>query len=230
MQLWSADATVPLVGCKSDGMLGPQEPPPDGIIHLDLDRDIAKYMSYYTAQDEKGGALAPRGWYCFGIYGSSGASLFISPNPINQKLFFDPESKWKGFDGPIVLLSFTNGDTSGRFEVAEVISRVFPDYAYFVRNVEEMFDFFEATTEPYPDDLLNYKSKGVVEFRTAAQSEGLGARGETIRPNDRQIDGVAMLTGDAPNLVMLSVRLPEELTKLVQPIVSQAELDTKPVH
>jgi hypothetical protein len=56
------------------------------------------------------------------------------------------------------LKSFTAlAQTSGRFEVAEIIARVFPDYKDFVSLVMELFDFppTEFTFGPYPNDVLN---------------------------------------------------------------------------
>jgi hypothetical protein len=72
------------------------------------------------------GVLAPRGWHCFSTYGSNGSNLFVSPVPIDGKALFSAD--WKGFMGDVVQLSVMDGGTSGRFEVAKVVARVFPAY------------------------------------------------------------------------------------------------------
>jgi hypothetical protein len=44
-------------------------------------------------------------------------------------------SDWKGFTGPAIQLSDSIGDTSGRFEVAAMIAKVFPAYSWFLKGV-----------------------------------------------------------------------------------------------
>ncbi|HTW65476.1 MAG TPA: hypothetical protein VME17_12695 [Bryobacteraceae bacterium] len=91
-----------------------------------MDSSAAKRLTYYEAAVNTG-VLAPRGWYCFGTYGSAGEDLTVSPAPINRD----------GTNGPIVQVDNIDGNTSGRFEVAEVIARVFPGQKAFVQTVIE---------------------------------------------------------------------------------------------
>ena len=214
--------SVPFVGCKSEGMLGPQDAPTGKDPILAISAQVARRVAFYTAGGK--GVLAPRGWFCFNIYGSSGGILFVSPEPINPERFFSQDSK--GFTGEIIELAFTWGESSGRSEVAQAISRVFPSHKAFVTRVVEMFDFLadRMPSGPYPTDKLTYKSNEVVEFETPAQNEGLGTSFWLLK-NDTAMSGVLMLIGESPDLVQLSVRLPPNLADLAPVIIQQVERD-----
>jgi hypothetical protein len=71
---------------------------------------------------------------------------------------------------------------------------------------------------------LTYKSNRVVEYETPAQTDGLGTQ-SWLKRNGRPIEGVAMLVGQTPDLLRLSVRLPPELNGLRGVIVHQVEHD-----
>ena len=117
---------VPFVGCASDGQTGPMEAPKslDKVVHVDA--GVAQRLAYYETE-EAPGVLGPRGWYCFGVNGSNGEQLFVSPVPHKPgDLFTD---KWNGFDGPAIDAARMSGSTSGRFSVAQVVARVFPPAA-----------------------------------------------------------------------------------------------------
>ena len=74
-------SVVPFVGCQSDGQVGPLDAPKGKSKVLSIATKKAQRLAYYKAKEGQG-VLAPRGWYCFGTYGSSGASLFVSPQKI----------------------------------------------------------------------------------------------------------------------------------------------------
>src|SRR5687768_9418708 len=74
--------SVPLVGCKSDGQAGPVEAPENGTISVTISRAAGQNLAYYKASSGIG-VLALRGWHCFCIYGSSGETLFVSPEMID---------------------------------------------------------------------------------------------------------------------------------------------------
>lgn len=207
---------VPFVGCPSDGQLGPLAAP-KGISRLaNASKAEAKQLAYYSLQDA--GLVAPRGWHCFGFYGSSGHTLIVSPNPIARGQVFLTDK----LAGPAVQITFKYGDSSGRLEVAEVIARVFPQYRSFVEGVIGLFPNFARSipSGPYPLDILNYQSPAVVEFTTPAHETGLGTQ-SVFLPNSSPIRGVAMLVGDTPDLLMLTVRLPEDLAHLTPVITAQ---------
>ncbi len=211
---------VPWIGCKSDGQAGPREAPKGEIAPVLISGEAAEVLAYYRSS-ERVGVLAPRGWHCLGVYGSGGEAILVSPDPIERSLSL---GGWHGFTGPAIVVSRRNGDTSGRFDVAEVIARVFPAYRAFVQKVASLF--FEPMASfpagPYPADILTYKGNNVVEYTTRANSEGLGTR-SWLRKNGNPIDGVAILVGETPDLLLLSVRLSGDSTGLVRAIVSQVE-------
>ena len=220
-----AAVSVPFVGCASDGQVGPQEAPNGTSTSVSIGLKAARQLAYYTSAQGVG-VLAPRGWYCFGIYGSGGDTLFVSPKPIDTANIFSAGQN--GFSGPAIEISHRFGDTSGRFDVAEVIARVFPAYKAFVTGVMEGFDL-PVPFGPYRNDMLTYKGKTVVEYKTPAETEGLGTRSR-LKKNGSPIAGAAILIGQTPDLLLLSVRLPADLAGLTSAIVGQAESDATRLH
>jgi hypothetical protein len=215
---------VPFVGCKSDGQQGPLEAPAGKSRIVSITHEAVSQVAYYKSE-EGPGVLAPRGWYCFGTYGSNGSSLFVSPEPISSaELLSD---NWKGFSGPAIQISCASGDTSGRFAVAHTIARVFPAHKAFADRVHaEEADLGVDNSlhfGPYPTDRLTYKTKDVVEFQTPANKNGLGTESSKLRKNSDPINGVAMLTGETPDLLFLAVRLPANLSSLSSAIIQQVE-------
>ncbi|WP_125486518.1 hypothetical protein [Edaphobacter aggregans] len=217
-------ATVRFIGCQSDGQVGPLEAPKGDSKVVQIATQATQQLAYYKA--EQGfGVLAPRGWHCFGTYGSSGSSLYVSPQPLNATIVFS--DNWKGFTGPVIQISTEIGDTSGRFGVARTIARVFPSHKAFVRDV--IANGFAQANDfpfgPYPNDQLIYKSKEIVEYQTPAQTDGLGTQSR-LQKNADPIRGVAILVGSNPDLVFLAARLPPDKTDLASIIIRQAELDS----
>jgi hypothetical protein len=206
---------VPFVGCGADTQLDPVEPPKgtDKVVQIGARR--ARRLAYYKAEVTSA-VIAPVGWYCYGIIGSGGFSLFISPRPINA--LFGPG--WRGVEGPSVEVDEIFGGTSGRFDVAQVLARVFPKQRAFVQSVIDSFDqpANTYTFGPYPKDKLIVQSDRLVQFQTAPHSEGLGTLNR-LQANDDPIDGVAMLQGETPDLLILRVRLPRELRALTPTII-----------
>ncbi len=217
----SAAVTVPFVGCASDGQTGPLKASTGKSKVVAIPAAIAQRLAYYKAEYSSG-VLAPRGWNCFSTYGSNGASLFVSPDPIDPKAFFSED--WKGFSGEVVQISFSDGGTSGRFEVAEIIARVFPAYKAFVQNViaEGIEPASDFPFGPYPSDKLTYRSKSVAEFETPANAQGLGTD-SLLLMNASPIDGVAIISGTDTDLTHLSARVPAADSDLIPYMVRQAE-------
>lgn len=133
------------------------------------------------------------------------------------------------FAGPAIEVALSNGDTSGRYVVAEIIGRVFPAYRAYASGVLEMIDR-PLPTGPYPADILSYKDKALVEYKTPAESEGLGTQSRLQRSNS-PIEGLALLFGQPPALLQLSVRLPHDAEGLTPVIIAQLERDAlKLIH
>ena len=214
--------SVPFVGCKSDGQTGPMEAPKGTSISVPITEKAAQALAYYSIGPGNG-ALAPRGWYCFGTYGSSGSAMLVSPQRIDTATMF---STWDGLSGPLIGISNWDGDTSGRFQVAEIIARVFPAYKAFATHVTEELLGGPFNFGPFPKDELTYKDDRKVEYKTPPQSDGLGTY-LWLKKNGSQIAGVAMIVGQTPDLLLVSVRLPAELGGLTSVIVRQVELDAR---
>jgi hypothetical protein len=189
-----------------------------------MDANTARGLAYYQAVDVPG-VLAPRGWYCFGVYGSDGASLFVTPQPIKADDFLS--MNWSGISGPGIQISDTMGDTSGRFDVAQIIARVFPTHKAFVEDVikEGIEPASDFPFGPYPQDRLTYRSDEVVEYQTPAQSKGLGTTCRLMQNGD-PIEGVAILQGQTPDLIFLAVRLQGAANNFAPDIIQQVEKDS----
>ena len=213
---------VPFVGCASDGQVGPLKAPKATSKVVAISPEIAQRLAYYKAANGSG-ILAPRGWHCFGTYGSNGSNLYVSPNPIADPIFL---SHWAGLTGPAIQVSDVLGGTSGRFEVAEIIARVFPAHMAFAKSVivEGIQPASSFPRGPYPGDKLTYLNKEVVEYETPANQSGLGTVSQ-LKKNGSPIHGVSILTGKTPNLTHLSVRLPPDATALGPVIIRQVEHD-----
>lgn len=190
-------------------------------VALPIPADAAQRLAYYKAFIGPA-VLGPRAWYCFGTYGSAGVSLYLSPSPIDAKALFSTDGH--GFTGPAIQISLSDGGTSGRFEVARVIARVFPVHRAFADQViaEGFGDPGCFPFGPWPADKLTYKSDDIVEYETPANTDGLGTDSRLTK-NASPIRGVAIVTGPETALVHLSLRLPESMTALVPVIIGQTE-------
>jgi hypothetical protein len=213
--------TVPFIGCASDGQAGPQPVPTGQSVAVAIPAAMAQRVAYYKAEYGPG-ALAPRGWHCFSIYGSNGSSLFVSPDPINTSDLFSTD--WKGFTGQVIEVSEEVGGTSGRFAVAEVIARVFPAFKAFAQKViaEGIEPASDFPFGPYPGDKLTYRGKNIVEFETPANADGLGTDSR-LQKSASPVDGVAIIAGHDTDLVQLSARVPANDSDLIPAMVGQAE-------
>jgi hypothetical protein len=213
--------TVPFVGCASDGMAGPQAAPTGESLPVQIPAAMAQRLAYYKAEYGPG-VLAPRGWHCFSSYGSDGSSLFVSPDAINTNELSAMD--WKGFTGQVIEASEMDGGTSGRFEVAKIIARVFPAYKTFAQSViaEGIEPASDFPFGPYPGDKLTYRGKNIVEFETPAHAQGLGTDSR-LQANASAIDGVAIVAGADTDLVQLSARVPASDSDLIPAMVGQVE-------
>jgi hypothetical protein len=104
-------------------------------------------------------------------------------------------------------------------------ARVFPSRREFLSEVteESRLPAKDFSFGPYATDLLTYKTKTIVEYRTPAKTEGLGTfpLAKSLEP----IGGVALLVGPYGNLYHLAVRLPRAQEHLTRSIISQFERD-----
>ena len=212
------DGNVPFVGCAADGQVGPIAAPLAGRVPV-VPREAAPHLAYYVSNDL--GVLAPRGWHCFETYGSSGSNLYVAPEPLDFDKLSGAEPNLRG---PAVQLSFSYGGTSGRFTVARLVARLFPDHIAFARNVaaEDLMDPLPAG--PYPTDQLRRRGSNAVEFTTPAGRSGLGMDSR-LDVGEQAIDGIVILQAqdDELDVTQLSVRLPSELRGLAPAIIASAQ-------
>jgi len=217
----AATQTVPFVGCAGDGQTGPVAAPKGGPKAVAIGAAAASQLAYY-ATDQDLGALAPKGWKCFFFYGSSGATLAIAAtDPSNALRTQTP------LNGDAVVLTYADGGTSGRFDVARYAARLFPqperDFVASViaEGIEPKENF---PVGPYPVDKLTYKAPRVVEFVTPANSDGLGDSG-LLKKNASPISGMAKIvdSDDGPQFYLLTFRLPADAAALAPAIISAAE-------
>lgn len=213
-----ATKPIPFVGCAADGQTGPlaaPKPPPDPPMAPSAVADsLAFYVSEYSP-----GVLAPRGWRCFGLYGSNGDILVVTPEAHGQDLFKDGSE----LRGPAIQLSNSSGETSGRFEVARVAARLFPDRKAYVEAViaEGLRPASDFPAGPFPADHLTRISPSLVEFETPAHADGMGTASRLVKDAE-PIAGFAQMTKD-DDLTVLEVRLPPNLRALAPVIIRRAE-------
>jgi hypothetical protein len=216
----AAYAKVPFVGCRSDGQVGPHPAPRSGWSPT-LPSNVARRLAYYVASESEG-VLAPRGWNCFGVYGSNGSALIVSPEPLDPKTFLSE----KGFRtrGYAVEWSYNFGGTSGRWAVAHAIARYFPRYRRFITDDFQNLDVGPLPSGPYPRDLLSQRTQRSVRYITPAKVEGEGTAW-TLAPSNLPVHGMALLVkeSDGPDLLRVNIRVPKEDGDLVAAILHQAE-------
>ena len=213
----NASVTVPFVGCASDGQTGPRPAPAGAPKNINVDPALAPRLAWFASQDVS--VLAPRGWSCFERYGSSGALLVVAPTPLNLDLA-DPSKL-----ATAVVAGGDSGGTSGRFAVAQVIARAFPDRAAFLRNVvaEGTLPPSDFPSGAFATDQVTDLGGDALAFHTPAQAGGLGTLVGGFTQSHQPIDGVAFLTGVDTDLDFLALRLPAELQELGPAIVQAYE-------
>jgi len=190
---------------------------------VSIDAGAAQGLAYYAATSS--GVLAPRGWFCFGLYGSSGDGLFVTPQPFETDELLPPARR--RFAGPIIESDSTFWQSPGRFDIARIIARVFPDQVEFAQRVirEGILAASDFPFGPYPKDRLTYRSDHIVEYQTPPHSEGLGTDSRWLTANDTPINGVIILQGEPPDAAILNVRLRSGMNRLTPYIIHQFERD-----
>jgi hypothetical protein len=223
--------TVPFVGCPSDGQVGPDPAPKGEPVPVTLDAKTASRLAFYQSKYDSG-VLAPRGWHCANLEGSSGWFTIVAPEPLDPTVLLDP--KKHPLTGPAIQISANNGGTSGRFEVAQLIARYFPQRRAFLRSVIaegiEPASYFPSGA--FKTDRLVSQRPNIVEYLTPPRRKGLGTKSRLV-PSDLPIHAVAAVIGDADADwagYVFSVRLPKNQEDLAPIILRWSErtyLETK---
>jgi hypothetical protein len=151
---------------------------------------------------------------------------------MSTKDFFS-KSPWEGIAGPGIQLTVEDGETSGRFGVAQAIVQLFPVHMQFVTNLiagekEIGGGVPEFHKQLFPSDTLHYLSDELVEFATPANLAGIGTDTSWLKPAADPVYGMMYLGGvTQPNrdvfLVELFIHLPPSLSKLRTIILSSTE-------
>jgi len=211
---------VPFVGCRSDGQLGPQRAPK--VRHTPiLPLDAAQQLAFYAASDGLG-VLAPRGWHCFGVYGSNGSGLVVTPEKLVPGEFFKQHQfSTKGYG---VELTYDYGGTSGRWAVAEAIARYFPRHRSFIQQNFQGLEVGPLPSGPYPHDSFARRTDTLVQYTTPPMAQGSGAVW-VLAPSTEPVEGLSMLVNesDGPDLLRVNVRLPRAYRALAKTILGNAE-------
>jgi hypothetical protein len=209
-----------------DGQGGPIAAPPDRTAQTNIDANATSHFAfYYTGDPSRMKVLAPKDWHCLGLYGSSGSMLFITPTQLLPEQFFGM-NPLKGIIGPAIQYSMTIGDTSGRFEAAKIIARVFPQDKKFVDDViaEKLAPASDFPFGPYPADRVTRRGPSVVEYATPAGAQGLGLVSRLL-PGQMPIAGTVILLDQDHDILHLAIRLPQGMRDLSSAIISQTEAD-----
>ncbi|MGI4810208.1 MAG: hypothetical protein ACRYF2_19110 [Janthinobacterium lividum] len=205
---------IPFVGCPAEGMSGPVAAPTGSGMPISLPVALATRLAHYAADGMD--VLAPRGWHCIEVYGSDGAVLLVTP----ELLALNELRAVRPLRGPVVELSYLNGWTSGRFDVARVMARLFPWCRAFVRRViqEGLEPARTFLVGPYPADKMTRHGRSEVEFTTPAGRIGMGTAMDRISPSEMPVSGLARLTTQ-DGVTLLDVRLPAGLRPLTAAII-----------
>lgn len=212
--------SIPFIGCPSAGQMGELKAPVGTSKRVRVSQQDARALAFYKSANGIS-VLAPRGWYCQGASGSGGAVLLLGPRPIVYT-----SSGWDGLGGPAIEVSHISGEASGRYEIAELIARVFPAYREFARQIWDFDSPLPAG--PYPTDALTYRGNAV-RYSTPAQTDGLGNFHSWLGKNDLPIAGVAILLGsprtpeNVPDVMLLSARLPPDIARLAPVMIRYVE-------
>jgi hypothetical protein len=156
--------------------------------------------------------LAPRGWRCWGLRGSSGVSLTVQPK-MGSKQYR-------------VNVGYEYGGTSGRIGVAQNIARYFPSYRHLIPRLTSDLHMGPMPKGPYPDDRILERTDTFVRFTTPPQTNGeaslaFGRWGPSARP----VQGFVMLVkvDVVPDVAEVNVQLPDTDRALANIILKQAK-------
>lgn len=221
------ESRVPFIGCPSDGQLGPQAAPKSRRTPV-LPSASARQLAFYAASDGPG-VLAPRGWHCFGVYGSNGSGLVVAPQKLIPREFFSQHQfRTNGYG---VELAYDYGGTSGRWAVAEAIARYFPRHRSFIQENFHGLEVGPLPSGPYAHDSFSSRTDTLVRYTTPPRTKGEGTVW-MLAPSSEPVEGLSMLVNepDGPDLLRVNVRLPVAYKPLTSVILANAERAARQDH
>lgn len=214
----AAESRPSFVGCPSDGMSGPARAPRRAPNLPPAPKGASLYASDGLL------TIAPTGWHCAGLYGSNGSLLIVTPGPISPKTFMESDAT---VSGPVVMIRWINGDTSGRFEAADVAARVFPSEAAFIDRVRQEARELDETiaSGPTATDEIVRRSPTVVEYVTPAATDGIGIVHPVVAAAAPIRGAIVLQSKSEMNIVQLVMRLDPPSEGLAKDIVAAFERD-----
>ena len=196
-----APQLMPFTGCPSHGLAGPVDAPDGPPVSWPMSRAAARALGVYRGRSLA--ALAPRGWQCKVVYGDSGTTLLITPQPL----------PWEALQtaGPAVQAVFIVGDAAGRIETASLSARFFPTLMHdYIRRIiaEALVPAARVLdTPPYPGDVTRRLSPTMVEFSTPGNQDGFGTDSLLTR-SSLPVRGLIAVNPRSGDIYELFVRLP----------------------
>lgn len=205
----AAQASVPFVGCPSDGQAGALAAPTPRPMPR-VPAAVAGRLAWYVSGH--GAVLAPRGWHCFQTYGSNGGTLYAAP----ERLDFERTRQRGLLHGPGISVSYSEGGTSGRYEVAAVIARYFPRYRAYIGQIRRMmgFDIGPMPAGPHPADRFVSRTATEVVLVTPPRRRGEATAGILAPNNDPAHSLVILDPSDDKRVFAVHLRLPRGQTAL----------------
>jgi hypothetical protein len=196
---------VPFVGCPGSGQLGPAAAPAGKPVLAAISPKVGPQLAFYKGAHGQG-VFAPVGWYCREWYGSNGYIVVVTPAPPPD------HTPAQRVSGAGVEFLFRYGDTSGRFDVADISARFFPDVMRdFIQGVrdEELEPQSRAKPTRYLKDTVKRISERISEFSTPEREAGFGTEG-LLAQSDEPVRGVVALNAPSEDtdISVLRVRLP----------------------
>src|SRR5262245_45903657 len=96
---------VPFVGCKAVGQAGPVDAPQIPKHRVELEMKVAQRLGIYETAAGPW-VVGPSGWSCLAVYGSGGATLYVTPEQLSGVF----PLKWE-IVGPGIAASSFEGET-----------------------------------------------------------------------------------------------------------------------
>ena len=222
---------VPFVGCPLLSMGTPVAAPHRAPRIVAVKASLAARIAYYAGASQYWpGAYAPRGWHCRVWSGANGSFMVVTPEP-------PPDvTPHASVTGPGVFASISIGGTGGRFDVAQVGARFFPQalraFIQKVRTGDADLPAAHFVVKPYPDDIATQVGNRMIEFTTPAFHEGFGTSGAypIFMVSDQAVRGLVAFSVKPPaasptwpNLQEYEIRLPKKERSLAMPLIQLEE-------
>jgi hypothetical protein len=180
-----------------------------------VDARIAPRLAYYVSDEIA--VLAPRGWHCLAMFGSTGGDLIVRPNRLRTR---DLTPSLPSLHGPVIEVGLVYAGSSARFWLAGLIIGFFPRHIDFARRVAA--EGLEMPPSPRTSrDRISRVGPEEIRYETPALTTGLGTDSD-IATDALPIRGDMRLIGDPLRLVKVDLRLGREVAALADTIISSA--------